>query len=163
MTKILLIEDDDQLCRMMQFALIKAGHVVTMASNGVDGIRRHREAPADLVITDIFMPEEDGLGVIMALRRETPSVAMIAMSGCASRNPDWLDIAARIGAMRTLAKPFLAQELIELVAKVLAERAGRTLPPQPSERKFSARGPGRRMVTIGARTFTAGPTSGVRR
>lgn len=123
MTKILLIEDDEPLRRTLHLHLQTAGYAVTVAGDGQEGIRLFRAAPADLVITDIMMPEEDGLGTIMKLRREFPEVRIIAMSGNASGSPNWLTVAAKFGAMRTLAKPFTIAELSATIAEVIGAPA----------------------------------------
>lgn len=109
--------------RIIALVLEKAGHAVVTACHGVEGIKRNREDPAELIITDIFMPEEDGLGVIMSLRRENRAAAILAISGGIVGQPNWLTVAARIGATRTLAKPFEADELVGIVTEMLAERA----------------------------------------
>lgn len=111
MIQILLIEDDELLRRALHLYLKSAGFAVTVAGDGQQGIRLFRAAPADLIITDIMMPEEDGLGIIMTLRKKYPEVRIIAMSGDASFSPNWLAVAAKLGAVRTLAKPFTLARL----------------------------------------------------
>ena len=123
MAKILIIDDDGQLRQILQQLLTSSGHAVTTAHDGADGLRRFRAEPADLIITDVFMPDQDGLGTILALRREFPGVRIIAISGRESRSPNWLTVAARLGATRTLANPFTVGQLTEAIADVLAARA----------------------------------------
>lgn len=122
-SKILVIEDDSQVRRIIALVLERAGHAVTTACHGMEGIKRNREDPAELIVTDIFMPEEDGLGVIMTLRKENRTASILAISGGNVGQPNWLEVAARIGATRTLAKPFVAGELVGIVTQMLAERA----------------------------------------
>src|SRR6266545_7538001 len=81
MARILLIEDNDSLRTMLAEHLALAGHTVIEAGDGREGLDRFRRAGADLVITDIVMPETEGFEVLRALRRTQPPVKIIAMSG----------------------------------------------------------------------------------
>lgn len=120
MARIFIIDDDEQLLRMLRKALEIAGHEVAAAGNGKDGIKLFRENPADLILSDILMPEMDGLEVLMQLRREFPQVKIIAMSGGSeSLNLDTLEIARRLGAVHTLRKPFALPEMLRAVREVL--------------------------------------------
>ena len=98
-----------------------AGFEVVEAANGVEGLSHYRERPTDLVITDIMMPEKEGVQTISELRRDFPGVRIIAISG-GGRDVarDYLPVAARLGACRTVAKPFTRQEILEAVAGALA-------------------------------------------
>ena len=125
MARVLLIDDDDMLRAVVRRALERAGHTVVEAADGAAGLRLHREAGADVIIADIFMPEQDGLELIQALRAEAPRARIIAMSGGGrSGQVDLLKDATVFGAARTLRKPF---ELTELVATV-----GALAEPPPS-------------------------------
>jgi two-component system chemotaxis response regulator CheY len=120
MARILLIEDNDQLRRMLRMALEHAGYVVEEAHNGRQGVAHYRAAPADLVITNIFMPEQEGLETIRILRQEFPALKIIAISGGSQRgNLDFLAVAQRLGACMTLRKPFAMRELRAAVEKAL--------------------------------------------
>ena len=119
MPSILIIDDDEQVRMILQRALTAAGHTVITACDGAEAVRLYRAEPTDLVITDVFMPNQEGLGTIMELRREYPGLGIIAMSGSSSRSPSWLTVAAHLGVHRTLAKPFTMAQLTEAVAEVL--------------------------------------------
>jgi CheY-like chemotaxis protein len=120
MAKILLIEDDLKFRPIVRAALEKAGHVVTEAGNGKEGIAKYHADPADVVITDLVMPEKEGIETIMALRRDFPSVKIIAMSGSA-HSGTYLHLAKQLGARRTLGKPFAAEELLGAIDAALGE------------------------------------------
>src|SRR5437762_7182307 len=81
MARILVIDDDAQVRGAVRRVLERAGHTVVDVADGEAGIRAHRERPTDLIITDIFMPEQDGIETIQQLRREFPRVKIIAISG----------------------------------------------------------------------------------
>jgi CheY-like chemotaxis protein len=117
---ILVIDDDDQLRGMLREMLEHAGYEVADAPNGKEGIRLYRENPADLVITDIIMPEKEGIETIMDLRREFPEVKIIAMSGGGTIEAEkYLRMAKGLGAVRTLTKPIERKELLEAVREVI--------------------------------------------
>lgn len=121
MAKILVIDDDQQVRHLLVVALTNIGHETRSAENGAEGIRAFRSAPADLVITDLIMPEKEGLETIMELRREFPGVKVIAISGGGRQSGvDFLPLAGKLGARRTLHKPFTIQELFEAVNDVLS-------------------------------------------
>jgi CheY-like chemotaxis protein len=121
MARILIIEDDELLRTVLASALEFAGHTVVQAGNGQEGVDLFRATSADLVLTDIVMPVQEGVETIMALRRVSRTVKIIAMSGGVANSKLYLNIAGRIGAKRILAKPFTPQHLIEVVSQVLAE------------------------------------------
>ena len=117
MTKILVIDDDAQMRRLVVRILKGAGHEVLEAENGQEGLSLFRIHRPALVITDILMPYKDGLEVIRELRGNAQRVAIIAISG---DGPLFLDIAKKWGADVALAKPFSPLELVEAVDKLLA-------------------------------------------
>lgn len=120
MSRILVIDDDTQLRMMLKKTLENAGHVVIDAPDGEVGSKLFREAPADLVITDIIMVDGGGLEMIMSLCRDFPNVKIIAISGGGKVvKVDFLAMAESVGAQFTLEKPFRPQELLEAVQKVL--------------------------------------------
>ena len=119
---ILVIDDDDQFRGMLRETLEHAGYEVMDAPNGKEGIRVYRENPADLVITDIIMPEKEGIETIRELKREFPDVKIIAMSGGARNGPaGYLKMAKMLGAQRTLTKPLEREELLETVMELINE------------------------------------------
>ncbi len=123
MARILVIDDDDAIRFSLKLALEDADHQVEDAANGVEGMTRFRTNPADLVITDIFMPEKEGLETIDEIKRSYPQTKIIAMSGGGRMNPeDYLEIAKRVGADRSLFKPFDIQLLVATVDDLLKPR-----------------------------------------
>jgi DNA-binding response OmpR family regulator len=120
MASILLIEDDEPLRQILALALVNAGHTVAEAADGNQGIERFREAPPDLVITDIVMPGREGIETIMALRREAPRLPIIAISGAANYARVYLGMAAKLGAQRILSKPFNTADLLAAINEVLS-------------------------------------------
>ena len=123
MARILLVEDDEAVRDLLRKTLVSAGYDVEEAPNGVVAVAAYRRQACDVVITDLVMPEKDGLEAIMELRRLDPAVKIIAMSGGGrSLGPGqlYLESARLFGALRTLAKPFTAQALLKAVSEVLA-------------------------------------------
>ena len=108
MARILVIDDDVMLQRMLKQTLRLLGHEVTQAFDGKQGVRLCEQSPPDLVLTDILMPDQDGLQTIRQIRRACPEVKIIAMSGGSQTWPemDALPFASRFGARKVLYKPF---------------------------------------------------------
>ena len=117
---ILLIDNDGQVRTFLRRVLEEAGYRVLVASNGQEGLRQFRQTHTPLVITDLFMPEQDGLEVTMALHRESPTVKIIVITGI-SGDPNFLEIATRLGAYRTMKKPVTIAELLRAVEEELLE------------------------------------------
>lgn len=125
MARIFLIDDDPVMLAMLSEALRTAGHEVTTAANGWEALREFRPAWHELVITDVLMPYVDGKDLVRVLRRETPRVPVIAISGgCAEGDGELLAAMARLGATRVLKKPFFPDQLLELVRLSLLPGAG---------------------------------------
>src|SRR5438552_15682458 len=122
MASILVIVDDALLRGAIRVVLESAGYEVIEAGDGDAGLRLHREAGADLVVVDLFMPERDGLEVIRAVRAEAPQSKIIAMSGGGGLKFDLLDAATAFGASRTLRKPFAPSVLLTTVRDLLGKR-----------------------------------------
>lgn len=121
MARILLIDDDDALRTMLRLTLIHFGHTVIEARNGREGLALFPHAEADLVITDIVMPEVEGIEVLMTLRKIKPLVKIIAISGGGRGNAtDYLRIALKIGAAKVLTKPFSNEALVSAVEELLS-------------------------------------------
>ena len=123
MATILLVEDDEGVRTLLHKALVAAGHEVEDAWNGDIALAAYRRQSRDLVITDLVMPEKDGLETIMALRRLNPAVKIIAMSGggrTLGLGQLYLETASTFGANRILAKPFTSTALLTAVSEVLA-------------------------------------------
>jgi DNA-binding response OmpR family regulator len=130
MPRILLIEDDNDVRTMLRLTLAHFGHTVIEASNGREGLELFNTANADLVITDIVMPEKEGLEILIELReRQVPPVKIIAISGGGQRKAaDYLRLAKLMGAARVLAKPFSSEVLIATIDELLSgsEAPGQT-------------------------------------
>ncbi len=121
MAKILIIDDEALIRMFLRQALEEASYEVEEASNGKEGMTLYREEPADLVITDLIMPEKEGIETIMELRQEFPEVKIIAMSGGSGIAPElYLDLANKLGANRTFVKPFKREHMLTVVEKLLA-------------------------------------------
>ena len=118
MALLIIIGDDCLLTKALSLVLSDAGYDVTTASNGADGLALLRAEPADLVITDVEMPQ-GGLTNIQTLRAEFPCLPIIAMSG----RHDVLPAAAHLGAQLTLAKPFTIEQILDAVGVVLRQTA----------------------------------------
>jgi DNA-binding response OmpR family regulator len=116
MVSVLIVDDDERLCHAIADGLVKADYDTREANSGKELLDLLREAPSDIVITDLYMPDFDGFEVIMHLRREIPSVHIIAMSGADHSKADYLKVAAQFGAAYTVKKPYRFKELLELVA-----------------------------------------------
>jgi CheY-like chemotaxis protein len=124
MARILLIDDDASVRDSLAAALRHLGHEVTAAADGAEAVRAFEDQPAELVLTDIVMPEMDGLDVIRRLRRAAPATRIIAMSGATAHAPAlYLRMAVQFGADATLAKPIGLDELRRTVDDVLRRRA----------------------------------------
>jgi len=119
MATILVIDDQESIRALLRAALEGDGHDVLEASNGRHGLALYRERSADLLITDMLMPEMDGLELMLALNRSFPSVKVIAMSGgLESAGP--LNVATLLGARQTFQKPFDMDKLLRAVRYELA-------------------------------------------
>lgn len=122
MARILIIDDDEVLLYLFRQMLEQAGYEVVEALNGEVGLKLFRAERADLIITDIFMPEKDGLETIQDLRREFPRVKIIAMSGGEKRRHfSFLEAAQGLGADCVFAKPFKREEMLATIQELLDE------------------------------------------
>ena len=120
MARILIIDDESQIRSMLRLMLERVGYEIAEAPDGVEGIRKYRENPADLIITDLIMPNKDGIGMIIDLKKEFPKVKIIAMSGGGVNRPEgYLDGAKKLGASRTLTKPIDRDEMLKAVKETL--------------------------------------------
>lgn len=121
MARILLIEDDDAIRHVVRMVLSLHGHQVMEAENGRVGVELFACTGADLVLTDIVMPEKEGLETILELRKKHGAKKIIAMSGGGRMSPDaYLKIAQSMGATKVLLKPFTNDELLRAVKETLA-------------------------------------------
>lgn len=121
MARIVLIDDDHAMRGMLMQMLTRLGHQVFSAADGKSGLKAVSEHQPELLITDIFMPEMDGVETILALRRTAPQIKIIAISGGGrTTHGDYLPIARKLGARVTLAKPFDREEIKTAVETALA-------------------------------------------
>jgi DNA-binding NtrC family response regulator len=118
MPRILIIDDSPSTLEAVAMMLDGAGHLVRCCPNGRQAQALLEREPFDLIITDIFMPEEDGLQLILAARRLRPDLPIVAMSG-RSGSLDMLPVARRLGACRLLRKPFNKTDLLAVVELAL--------------------------------------------
>jgi len=118
MARVLVIDDDLDTRMLLEETLKSAGHEVVLASDGKEGLAIYRTKPADIVITDIYMPGKGGLETIIELRQSYPEVPIIALSGTGAARA-MLSIAQKFGAVAVLQKPFAAKDLISALKKVL--------------------------------------------
>jgi CheY-like chemotaxis protein len=132
MASILIIDDDEDIRDALQMVLESAGYEVKVASNGNEAIELQREEPAQLVITDIIMPEKDGVRTIKEMRQESPGLRIIAISGGGGVEPltykpgaltttAYLAAAKEAGADRVFTKPFDRKDLIQAVDDLLGK------------------------------------------
>jgi len=120
MARILIIEDDDEVREYLESVLSRAGYQCESACDGKEGVEIFLADPADLVITDIIMPEKDGIETIMDLRRKNSSLKVIAISGGGRAEPEnYLHSAKLLGANRTMKKPFSNEEMLEAIKDLL--------------------------------------------
>lgn len=120
MARILVVDDEAPIRDVMRKMLERAGHVVIEAGDGLEAMQVFEASPTDLVITDILMPDQEGLQTIMELRRDYPDLKIIAISGGGVVGPQtYLRMAEGFGADRTLSKPFTMNDLLEAVRELL--------------------------------------------
>jgi CheY-like chemotaxis protein len=122
MASILLVDDDDQFRTMLSEVLVLAGYQVQEASDGRQAIKLYESNPTDLVITDLVMPEKEGLEMIVEFKGLHSEAKIIAISGGGrGGSQDYLKMARAFGAQRVLAKPFSHREILEAISDVLQE------------------------------------------
>lgn len=127
---ILIVDDEDQVRSAMTLFLTRKGYRVLEARNGKSAEEVLRKKLPDLILTDLIMPDRDGLELLAFVRKNAPSVPVIAMSGGGRINPtDYLELARRLGAIRTLEKPFPSAQLLATIEEVLSQQ-----PESPKEK-----------------------------
>ncbi len=122
MPHILVIDDERPVRAVLRQMLEKEGYEVEEAPDGAAGMKLLHDHLHDLIITDLFMPEKEGIETMIEVRRHFPQVKIIAISGGGRAGAlDLLPMAESFGALRTLAKPFERKELLEAVRAVLTQ------------------------------------------
>lgn len=120
MTRILVVDDEELARFTLREVLESAGYEVAEARNGKECVDRQRATPFDLIVTDIIMPEKEGVETIIELRQDYPTLKIIAISGGGrTRNLDFLKLAQQYGADGILAKPFTDDQLLDAVKEQL--------------------------------------------
>lgn len=118
--RIMVVDDDPGIRRALQLILSKAGYRVLQAGDGLEALRLWRAHGGDLVITDLHMPEKNGIETILELLSHTPGIPIIAMSGGGqTKRLDLLANATMLGAVLTIEKPFTLTEMLSLVKRAL--------------------------------------------
>lgn len=120
MPRILLIDDNDDLRRIVKALLERRNYEVHEARDGVEGLETMRRGSYDLVITDIVMPGKEGLELIREFRAENQHTKILAISGGGSSRVNYLSMAKDLGVNETLDKPFTPPELFQAVQRLLA-------------------------------------------
>jgi DNA-binding response OmpR family regulator len=129
MAKILVIDDEPSILLMIKKMLEREGHEVDLALNGRDGMELFENIKPALVITDIIMPEKEGLETILELRKKNPGLKIIAISGGGRISPEgYLPGAKLLGADMVFQKPLVPKEFTEAVTKLLNEAEGKIFP-----------------------------------
>ena len=124
MASILIIDDQDELVQALARIARSQGHTVFTASDGKTALRHFAGQPTDVVVTDIYMPEMDGIEFIMRLKEAFPETRVIAMSGGGiMRKENVLGAASMLGAEAVLEKPFDAADFIGTLERVLSSSA----------------------------------------
>jgi CheY-like chemotaxis protein len=122
MPGVLIVEDDKELREMLKVSLIRRKFTVIEAANGKEAIIHFKPSITDLVVTDLIMPEEDGLKVIIKLRELKPSIKIIAISGGGKAGPgSYLNLAKALGANEVYSKPFSINVLISRIEELLTD------------------------------------------
>jgi DNA-binding response OmpR family regulator len=120
MPGVLIVEDDKELREMLKLSLSRRNFTVFEAENGKTAIAHFKPTITDLVVTDLIMPEEDGLKVVIKLRELKPSIKIIAISGGGKVGPgSYLNLAKALGADAIYSKPFSINDLIAKIEQLL--------------------------------------------
>jgi|SRR5688572_14683774 DNA-binding response OmpR family regulator len=117
--RVLVVDDNEDLRNTIGALLQADGFDVSLAADGQAALAQHHARPCDVVLTDLFMPDKDGIETIVELRKVSPGIKIVAMSGwTSSQGSDYLQVAREIGASVTLQKPFDPQELSRVLRRL---------------------------------------------
>lgn len=120
MANILIIDDDIQFRTMLRKMIERNGYEVIEASDGKEGVKLYWKKPTDLIITDLIMPEKDGIETIQELKKDFPDIKIIAISGGGRLGPqDYLHLAKMFGSQRTLTKPIELSVILKAIEEIL--------------------------------------------
>lgn len=120
--RILIVDDSHDIRSIIAAFLRRDGYEVKLSADGVEALKAQDQAPFDVLITDIFMPEKDGIETIVEFHRKYPQTRIIAMSGMAVNRVDYLALSLEIGAHRVLTKPFDVSALEMALEELLDDR-----------------------------------------
>jgi len=118
MARIIVVDDEVSIRSVLRKLLEAEGHEILEAEHGGVAVRLYEESPADLVITDIVMPEHEGMETIFKLRKKNPRPKILVISG---RDEEWLQIAQKLGADAALKKPFTGEQMLNAVRTLLQQ------------------------------------------
>ncbi len=119
---ILLVDDEESIRKMVRAVLGEKEYAFTEASNGVEALEIMETQSFDLILTDVIMPDCDGIELVMSVRKKLPDIKVIVMSGGGRVRADhYLNLAEKLGAARVFEKPFNTAELRETVSELLSE------------------------------------------
>ncbi len=122
MARILIINDDELMRGFLRELFTREGFTIREAQDGAAGIQAFKDEASDAVITDLYMPEADGIEVLREIRKESKEVKIVAISGgtTGGGRTDILQVMQDLGVDRTLQKPFKPEEMVSLVKELLA-------------------------------------------
>jgi len=120
MARILIVDDEPDFCSELRIVLEDGGHAVASAANGAEGLKSLADEPFDLLITDILMPDVDGIELIRAYRDRRENAKILVMSGAHWSVGDPLAMAESLGATDSIRKPFRSAALLDKVSQMLA-------------------------------------------
>ena len=122
MKKVLLVDDEESIRTMLRAVLSDPEYTFAEATNGTEALDVLEKGEFDLIITDVIMPDCDGIELVMSVRKKLPDIKVIVMSGGGRVRADhYLNLAEKLGAARVFEKPFKTAELRETVKELLAE------------------------------------------
>lgn len=120
MAKVLIIDDEEGICESLSELLTEEGYVVKTARNGKIGLELFSSEPFDVILTDLIMPEQEGMETIRKIIKKDPQAKIIAMSGGGRIGPqDYLSVAKDLGAKEVIRKPLEIDALLKLLGKIL--------------------------------------------
>jgi CheY-like chemotaxis protein len=120
MPGVLIVEDEKDLREMIKVSLVRKKYTVIEAENGREAIMHFKPLITDLIVTDLIMPDEDGLKVIIKLKELKPSIKIIAISGGGKVGPgSYLNLAKALGADAIFSKPFSIYDLLAKIEELI--------------------------------------------